>query len=92
MAFRLLSTARRAGSDAGVATGGVPSPRSWCGAPRGSSWVTATRRENPEPSQYDIAITRQLADGAKLLGIRLLDHIIVGDGCYFSLQERRMLP
>jgi len=47
---------------------------------------------DPEPSQYDIAMTRQLADGAKLLGIRLLDHIIVGDGCYFSLQERRMLP
>lgn len=47
---------------------------------------------DPEPSAHDIAMTRQLADGAKLLGIRLLDHLIVGDGRYVSLQERGAFP
>ena len=44
-----------------------------------------------EPSPHDIALGRQLADGAKLLGIRLLDHLILGDGCFTSLQERGVL-
>ncbi|PIQ78736.1 MAG: hypothetical protein COV79_05080, partial [Parcubacteria group bacterium CG11_big_fil_rev_8_21_14_0_20_41_14] len=32
---------------------------------------------NPEPSREDIAVTKQLRDAGKLLGIPLLDHLIV---------------
>jgi DNA repair protein RadC len=46
---------------------------------------------DPDPSAHDLAMTRQLAEGAKLLGLRLLDHLILGDGCYVSLQERGVL-
>ena len=38
---------------------------------------------NVEPSEQDIQLTRRLRDGAKLLGIRLIDHLILTrDGCY----------
>jgi DNA repair protein RadC len=37
-------------------------------------------------------MTRQIASGATLLGFRLLDDLIVGDGCYVSLQERGAFP
>jgi DNA repair protein RadC len=46
---------------------------------------------DPEPSHHDIAMTRQLADGAKLLGMRLIDHVVVGDNCFVSLRERGLL-
>ena len=36
-----------------------------------------------EPSGHDVAITRKLAQGAKLLGIRLVDHLILNrEGSY----------
>lgn len=34
---------------------------------------------DPAPSAADIQVTRQLRDAAKILGIDLLDHVIVGD-------------
>ncbi|MBO3459918.1 DNA repair protein RadC [Aetokthonos hydrillicola Thurmond2011] len=42
---------------------------------------------NLEPSNNDIELTRQLLIGAQFLGVPLLDHIILGDGNYQSLQE-----
>jgi DNA repair protein RadC len=45
-----------------------------------------------EPSHHDLSMTRQLASGATLLGLRLLDHVIVGDGCYVSLRDRGAIP
>jgi DNA repair protein RadC len=47
---------------------------------------------HPEPSLEDIEVTRQLTDAAKILGIEILDHIIVGKGRYFSFQSHGMLP
>ncbi|WP_258111598.1 RadC family protein [Alicyclobacillus sp. SP_1] len=41
---------------------------------------------DPTPSPEDIAVTRRLAEACKIMGINLLDHIIVGDGRYSSLQ------
>lgn len=35
---------------------------------------------NPEPSQADVDLTRQLNNGAKILGIRLVDHMVLGAG------------
>ena len=37
---------------------------------------------NPVPSRADIEMTKGIAAGGKLLGIRLLDHIIIGNRCY----------
>lgn len=42
---------------------------------------------DPSPSKEDINITKRLADAGQLLGIQLLDHLIIGDGCYTSLKE-----
>lgn len=41
-----------------------------------------------EPSQADLLLTRRLADALSLVEIRVLDHLIVGDGEPVSLQER----
>lgn len=43
---------------------------------------------DPEPSPEDVATTRRLAAVGDLVGIRLLDHLVIGDGCYVSLLER----
>ena len=45
----------------------------------------------PEPSQADEWITRRIKDALALVDIRLLDHIIVGDGTSVSFAERGML-
>lgn len=44
-----------------------------------------------EPSSADEALTRRLIDALKLVDIRVLDHIIVGNGCSFSFAERGLL-
>ncbi len=41
---------------------------------------------DPTPSKDDIASTKRLMEVAELMGIRLVDHIIIGDGCYTSLR------
>ena len=43
-----------------------------------------------EPSREDREVTVRLAEAAKILGIELLDHVIVGDG-HFSMKEHGML-
>ena len=42
---------------------------------------------DPKPSQEDIFITRRLRDAGDLLGIKVLDHIIVGDEQYTSFAD-----
>jgi DNA repair protein RadC len=46
---------------------------------------------NPEPSTKDIALTKKLIDGGKLLDIAVLDHIIVAGGAYFSFADEKLL-
>jgi len=43
---------------------------------------------DPTPSQEDIRLTAQIREAGNLIGIRLLDHIIIGDASYVSLRER----
>jgi DNA repair protein RadC len=43
------------------------------------------------PSLEDKQITTVLKQAGQLLGIRVLDHVIVGDGKYFSFQENNIL-
>ncbi len=44
------------------------------------------------PSQEDILLTRRLVQAGDLLGIRVLDHIIVGNGDHFSFRDSGMMP
>src|SRR5436190_9205530 len=43
---------------------------------------------DPTPSREDIRLTRQLVEAARLLDLRIHDHLIVGRGAYVSLAER----
>ena len=42
---------------------------------------------DPKPSLNDINLTDSLMQISKLLGIQLLDHIIIGDGKYISIEK-----
>ena len=44
-----------------------------------------------EPSQADERITRRIKAALELVDIRLLDHLIIGDGTATSLASRGML-
>ena len=46
---------------------------------------------DPTPSDEDVATTRRLTEGGELLGIRVLDHIIIGDGKFKSLRAMRLV-
>jgi len=46
---------------------------------------------DPNPSREDMEITRRLKEAGEIMGIRVLDHIIVGDGEYVSFVERGLL-
>ena len=43
------------------------------------------------PSQQDIQLTNRLYQAGELLGIKLLDHLIIGDGRFTSLKEKGYL-
>lgn len=44
-----------------------------------------------EPSEADRHITRQLSEALALVDVRVLDHVVVGDGATVSFAERGML-
>jgi len=46
---------------------------------------------DPGPSREDREITRRLKEAGEVLGIRVLDHIIIGDGSYFSFVEQGLI-
>lgn len=46
---------------------------------------------NPEPSREDVAITKQLAEAGRVLGIPLHDHLIIAGRTYTSLAERGLM-
>jgi len=48
---------------------------------------------DPTPSQDDLRLTRRLAEGAKLLDLRIHDHVILGNGSgqWVSLAQRGAL-
>ena len=43
------------------------------------------------PSQQDIQLTNRLYEAGELLGIKLLDHLIIGEGTFTSLKEKGYL-
>ena len=45
---------------------------------------------DPQPSNEDINITHRLVDVGNLVGIKVLDHIIIGDNRYISFKEKNL--
>lgn len=46
---------------------------------------------DPTPSPEDVALTRRLVEGGRLLDVGVLDHVIIGDGRYVSLKEQGII-
>lgn len=46
---------------------------------------------DPTPSPEDIEATKRLSNAGDLMGIDVLDHVIIGDGRFYSLKERGLL-
>lgn len=46
---------------------------------------------DPSPSPEDIALTERIARGAEVLGVRLLDHIVIGADRHFSFLDAGLL-
>ena len=46
---------------------------------------------DPQPSEADINITRRVFTAGEMMGIKLLDHIVIGDRCYVSFRESGLM-
>jgi DNA repair protein RadC len=46
---------------------------------------------DPAPSPEDIEITRRLKEVGEVMGIRVLDHVVIGHGRHFSFSDKGML-
>lgn len=46
---------------------------------------------DPAPSPEDLEITRRLKEVGEVMGIRVLDHIVIGHDRYFSFSDRGIL-
>lgn len=46
---------------------------------------------DPTPSREDIELTSRLKQASDLLGIRLLDHVVIGSGRHFSFADSGLL-
>ena len=42
---------------------------------------------DPEPSEEDRRVTRQIEKAGEIIGIKLVDHVIVGKDSYFSFND-----
>ncbi len=46
---------------------------------------------NVSPSSHDIEITKNIVAAGQVLNIDVVDHIIIGDGKYLSMKEKRFI-
>ncbi len=46
---------------------------------------------DPTPSEQDIEITKKLKKASEILEIQILDHVIIGNGKYFSMRENNII-
>lgn len=46
---------------------------------------------NAEPSKEDKNVTKRLKECGELIGIEVIDHLIIGDGVYFSFKENMLI-
>ena len=45
----------------------------------------------PRPSEEDVALTDRLARAGELIGIRVLDHVVIARGGYFSFLDAGLI-
>lgn len=97
MKLLLLNTKSRLISESDVSTGTVNatlvSPRELFVEALQKNAVSIILLHNhpsgdPTPSREDLLTTQRVREAGTLIGIELLDHIIIGDNCYFSLREK----
>jgi DNA repair protein RadC len=43
---------------------------------------------DPEPSPEDVEVTKRLCNVGEIVGIRVLDHVVIGEGTYVSFLDR----
>ncbi|MGR3311119.1 MAG: RadC family protein [Candidatus Brocadiales bacterium] len=46
---------------------------------------------DPSPSKEDIELTQRLKEASHVVGIKILDHVIIGNGCYTSFKDEGLL-
>ena len=46
---------------------------------------------DPTPSISDVETTKEIVKSSRIMGIRFIDHIIIGDNCFFSFKESSTL-
>jgi DNA repair protein RadC len=46
---------------------------------------------DPTPSQEDLDVTHRLHEVGELMGIKVLDHIIIGEKAYYSFADRGLM-
>ena len=57
---------------------------------RGSSAVVVAHNHpsgDPTPSAQDIEVTKRLIAASEIIGIKLLDHVIIGNGVFMSMKS-----
>ena len=60
-------------------------------AAAGSVFVHNHPSGDPEPSREDLEVTTRLKKCGKLLGLRVVDHVIIGADRYFSFADQGLL-
>ena len=46
---------------------------------------------DPSPSMEDINSTRRLIECGKILGFKVIDHIVIGDNCFVSMRGKNII-
>ncbi len=46
---------------------------------------------NPTPSSEDVEVTKRLYEVGSVVGICVLDHLIIGNGSYYSFKEEGLV-
>ncbi|HEU4634721.1 MAG TPA: JAB domain-containing protein [Edaphobacter sp.] len=50
--------------------------------------VSVPTLRDPTPSPEDVLVTREIVQAGKLLDVQVLDHLVIGHGCFVSMRER----
>lgn len=45
---------------------------------------------DPEPSSEDVRLTRQLVEAGSLLDVEVVDHVVIGQGSFVSMREKKL--
>lgn len=45
-----------------------------------------------EPSRLDINVTKQICEAGRLMSIKVLDHLIIGNGTFYSMLDNGVIP